>query len=193
MPDGLPRLPDRGLNNPGLHGIITLANLVTFARLCAVPIAVWLALRDRMQAVFWLVLCASLSDALDGWLARRRGPTRLGAVLDPMADKALLISMVITLAALDVLPDFVAILVVFRDLLIVGGVLALLLSGHPVTIRPLRISKLNTGLQLALVAAALLSSAYGVVPPLALAALIWATVATTLASGAAYVWKVARA
>ena len=186
-----PRMPD-GLSRPQAGSIVTLPNLITFARLCAVPVAVWLALRDQMQLVFWLFILAGLSDALDGWLARRLGPSRLGAVLDPMADKALLICMFITLAATNVLPDFIAILVVFRDLLIVGGLLALTLTGHAVAIQPLRISKINTGMQLVLVAVALLMSGYELSAPAVMTILIWATVASTVLSGAAYVWKVAK-
>jgi cardiolipin synthase len=185
-------MPD-GFSPPASGGIVNLPNLITFARLCAVPVAIWLALRGQMQLVFWLFVLAGLSDALDGWLARRRGGSALGAMLGPLADKALLVSMVITLAAIDVLPDFVAILVVFRDILIVGGVVALAVSGHRVAIRPLRISKVNTGLQLLLVASALFMTGYEIRAPLIMAALIWVTVASTFMSGAAYVWKVAHA
>ena len=81
---------------------------------------------------------------MDGWLARRYGGNAIGALMDPVADKALLVTMYITLAVVGVLPDWLAILVVFRDVLIVGGVVVLAVLGHAVTIRPLYISKLNT-------------------------------------------------
>ena len=74
-------------------------------------------------------------------------------MLDPVADKALLVSVYVTLAAIGVLPDWLAILVVFRDLVIVGGVLMLWVLGQPPAIRPLLVSKLNTALQIALVGA----------------------------------------
>jgi cardiolipin synthase (CMP-forming) len=90
------------------------------------------------------------------------------------------------------LPDWLAILVVFRDLMIVGGVIVLGLLGQPVTIRPLRISKLNTVLQIVLVAMTLLLAGFGLSVPLVTLALTWAVAATTLASGAAYVWVTAR-
>ncbi len=93
---------------------------------------------------------------MDGWLARRRGTSYVGALLDPVADKALLVTMYVTLAAVHVLPDWLAILVVFRDVVIVGGVVVLALLGQPLVIRPLMISKLNTVLQIVLVALALL-------------------------------------
>jgi cardiolipin synthase len=176
----------------GGNSLVNLPNLITFARLCAVPVAVWLVLRAEFLAGFWLFAAAGASDALDGWLARRRGPTRLGAAMDPAADKALLVSMYVTLAAMHVLPDWLAILVVFRDVLIVGGVLVLMLSGHKVAFRPLLLSRANTGLQIVLVAVALLLAGLRMPMPWLLWGLIWLVAASTLASGAAYVWKAAR-
>src|SRR5690242_16756340 len=126
MPDGTKPPPALG------SATFTVANFITFLRLCAVPVAVWLVLRGQFLAAFWLFTAAGASDALDGWLARRHGPTRLGGILDPIADKALLVSMFVTLAVVHVLPDWLAILVVFRDVVIVGGVLALSVLGQPV-------------------------------------------------------------
>ncbi len=192
-----------GLVPPGIKtggrnaGLMTLPNMISFARLCAVPLAVWLVLQQMMEAAFGLFVLAGLSDAVDGWLARRQGGgNKVGAVLDPIADKALMVSMYVTLAAIHVLPDWLAILIVFRDVLIVGGVIMLFLLGHPPAIHPLRISKLNTLLQIALVAFALLLSFARAVPEpaarLVLDGLIWAVTACTLASGASYVWNAAR-
>ena len=117
----------------------------------------------------------------------------VGTVLDPIADKLLLVSMYITLAAVRLLPDWLAILVVFRDIIIVGGVLLLGVAGQKVAIKPLRISKLNTLLQLLLVGLTLGLAALGLAQPVAMLALAWAVAASTLASGAAYVWTGARA
>ena len=188
MPDGLTQLG----RAPPTRTIVNLANAISFARLCAVPLAVWLVLRHELKAACALFAIAGVSDAIDGWIARRRGGSALGALLDPMADKALLISMFVTLAAIGVLPDWIAILVVFRDVVIVGGVLMLWLTSAPVRIRPLAISKLNTALQLVLVGLALLSAGFGLQIPYLLPALAWAVAATTLGSGAAYVWRAAR-
>jgi cardiolipin synthase len=166
-------------------GMVNLPNAITLARLCIVPAAVWLVLHERDLAAFWLFVIAGLSDAVDGWLARRRGSSTLGALLDPMADKALLVSMYVALAAMQVLPDWLAMLVVFRDVAIVGGVLGLTVLGQRVTIRPLRVSKLNTVLQIVLVATALLQAGLGL-PAALLVPLVWLVAASTLASGAAY-------
>lgn len=172
--------------------LFTLPNMITFGRLCAVPLAFWALLQHRMDVAFIIFVLAGLSDALDGWLARRRGGNLLGALMDPVADKALLVTMYISLAAVDVLPDWLAILVVFRDLLIVGGILLMAVLGHEVTIQPLYVSKLNTALQIVLVAASLLHSGFGLGNPVVTFILIWCVAGTTLVSGAAYVWNVAR-
>ncbi|MGG5887833.1 CDP-alcohol phosphatidyltransferase family protein [Falsiroseomonas sp. HC035] len=185
-----------GKPSSGSHvdaGPFTLPNAITFARLCAVPGAIWLMLQHRLDLAFWVFVAAGLSDGIDGWLARiRNSRSALGALMDPVADKALLVSVYVTLAALGVLPDWLAILVVFRDLLIVGGVLVLYLLGQPPIIEPLWISKLNTALQIALAAGALLLSGYRLDADAALQIGIWLVTATTLASGAAYVVQAAR-
>ena len=190
MPDDARGLRS-GLETYGGAQVVNVANVITLGRLCIVPASVWLVLQNQTMLAFWLFIAAGASDAVDGWLARRRGPTAVGALLDPVADKALLVSMYVTLAAIHVLPDWLAILVVFRDLVIVGGVLALSVLGMPVEIRPLMVSKLNTVLQITLVAGALLHAGLGVSTPL-LPMLVWLTTASTLASGAAYVAQAAR-
>lgn len=187
MPDG----SHIGRNTPPM--LLTLPNVVTFGRLCAVPMAVWAVMEHRFALAFYLFLAAGLSDAVDGWLARRNGGgNTVGALLDPVADKALLVSMYVTLAAVDVLPDWLAILVVFRDIVIVGGVVVLSLLGQSVMIRPLYISKLNTVLQIALVAVALLLAGFDLTAPMFVVALGWVVASTTLASGASYVWVTVR-
>ena len=173
--------------------LLTLPNVITFARLCAVPVAVWGVMEHRFALAFYLFLAAGLSDAVDGWLARRNGGgNTVGALLDPVADKALLVTMYITLAAVDILPNWLAILVVFRDMVIVGGIVVLSLLGHSVLIRPLYVSKLNTVFQILLVAAALFVTGFSLTAPVVLEALTWLVAATTLASGASYVWVTVR-
>lgn len=180
--------------------LTTLPNAITFVRLCAVPATIWLIIQGRFDLAFLLFLGAGLSDALDGWLARvLDARSSLGAVLDPVADKALLMSSYVALAATGVLPDWLAILVVFRDLLIVGGVVMLRMMGMPPRISPSRLSKANTALQILLVAVALFLRGWpgaalpGDIPlaPL-LAVLVPLVAASTLLSGGAYVLAVAR-
>jgi cardiolipin synthase len=180
-------MPDQGFGNTPSSALLTLPNIISFARLCAVPLAVWLVLHAQYTGAFALFLAAGISDAIDGWLARRRGGTVLGAALDPLADKTLMIGMYVTLAATGQLPDWLAIIVVFRDLLIVGGVLLLWLTGHNTAIHPLRISKVNTGLQIGLVALVLGLDAAGLVLEPLRTGMIALVAASTLLSGAAYV------
>jgi cardiolipin synthase len=186
MPDGSP------VERRTTTSLVNLPNIITFGRLCAVPLAFWLVLVRRIDDAFLLFVAAGLSDALDGWLARRYGGNAIGALMDPVADKALLVTMYITLATIGVLPDWLAILVVFRDLLIVGGVVVLAGLGHAVTIRPLYISKLNTVLQILLIAMSLLQGGFGLGVPRLANMLTWCVAVTTLTSGAAYVWNTAR-
>jgi cardiolipin synthase len=188
MPDGTRLGKDAARN-----ALLTLPNAITFGRLCAVPLAVWLVLHGHLAWAFGLFVLAGVSDAVDGWLARRGGASAIGAVLDPVADKALLVTMYVTLAAVNIVPDWLAILVVFRDVVIVGGILVLALIGHPMALRAIWISKLNTALQIVLIAAALFLAGFAVSAPVAMTVLVWLVAATTLGSGAAYVWKAAGA
>jgi len=180
-------------DHAGAAVLFTLPNAITFARLCAVPAAVWLVLQRRLDLAFWVFVAAGLSDAVDGWLARvRNARSTLGAILDPVADKTLLVAIYVTLAAVGVLPDWLAILVVFRDLLIVGGVIVLHLLGQPPAIKPILLSKANTAMQIALAAGALFFAGFRIPAGPLLDILVAATAATTIASGAAYVWRAAR-
>jgi cardiolipin synthase len=192
-PDG----PARPAAQPGgaaaEAAVFTLPNAITFARLCAVPATIWLVLQHRLDLAFWMFLAAGISDGVDGWLARvRNARSRLGAILDPIADKALLVSIYVTLAAIGVLPDWLAILVVFRDLVIVGGVIVLYLAGQPPSIQPILLSKANTVLQIALAALALLVAGFALPAGGLVEALVWLVAASTFASGAVYVWNTAR-
>ena len=185
MPDGTE------LKQGATAGLFTAPNLITFGRLCAVPLAFWLVVERRLDAAFYLFVLAGMSDAVDGWLARRFGGNSIGALLDPVADKALLVTMYVTLAVVQELPDWLAILVVFRDLLIVGGVIILGVLGQPVVIQPLYVSKLNTLLQIVLIAMTLFLEGFRLMAPALIDVLVWLVALSTLVSGAAYVWVAA--
>jgi len=188
-----PRRPPAPASVDVEAGLFTLPNLITFARLCAVPAAVWLMLQHRLDQAFLVFVGAGLSDAVDGWLARvRNARSTLGALLDPVADKALLVSVYVTLAAIGVLPDWLAIMVVFRDVLIVGGLLLLWVLGVPTRIKPLLISKANTAAQITLAALVLMLKGFDLSAPMLLEAMIWLVAFTTFASGVAYVLQAAR-
>jgi cardiolipin synthase len=168
--------------------IVTIPNLITLVRLVIVPATVWALIAGYYGWAFWLFVAAGAGDALDGIIARQFGMvSRLGSFIDPMADKTLLISIYVTLAALLHLPAWIAIMVVSRDLLIVAGVILALFLGWPMEMRPLAISKVNTLAQIVLAAVVLADLAFApdlgwLRPPLTLlvAALIIASAAAYL-------------
>ncbi|HKT20685.1 MAG TPA: CDP-alcohol phosphatidyltransferase family protein [Stellaceae bacterium] len=166
---------------------MNLANLVTLARLFAVPVVVWLILSDNFAATFWVFVAASISDAIDGYIAKRFDQrTDFGALADPIADKTLIVTLFVTLGIAGRLPNWLVIMVVFRDFLIIGGFLLAVALAQPVNWRPLFISKLNTTLQLILIAVALAESAFGFNSDGVILALIYLVAATTIVSGGGY-------
>jgi cardiolipin synthase len=166
---------------------VSLPNLISIARLLAVPFAVYLILQGAYAAAFWLFVAAGISDAVDGFLAKRFDmQSALGGYLDPLADKALLVSVYIALGHEGHIATWLVILVVFRDLLIIGGVMLIFLVNGGIAARPLLVSKINTAAQIALVAVVL--AGLGIDPDVMAAAqaLTWLVAATTLISGGSY-------
>lgn len=128
---------------------MNLPNLITVARILLVPVVVWAIASGEMLAAFLLFAAAGVSDAVDGFLAKRFGQTsELGAILDPLADKALIVSIYVSLGVVAAIPGWVAILVVSRDILIVGAFLLSWVIGRPLVVKPLLVSKLNTAAQI---------------------------------------------
>jgi cardiolipin synthase len=166
---------------------MSFANLVTLARLLAVPVVVWLILGGEYPATFWVFTAASVSDAIDGYVAKRFDQrSALGALLDPIADKTLIVSVFITLGIAGHLPNWLVIIVVFRDLLIIGGFLLAAALTQPINWRPLFVSKLNTALQLVLIVALLAQLAFRFDAHGTVTALIYLVGATTILSGGGY-------
>lgn len=167
-----------------------LPNLITLARLFSVPGMVYFLLLGQMAAAFWIFVLAGLSDALDGLIAKRwHCVTTLGTYLDPLADKVLLVAAFVTLGLQGHLPLWLVILVVTRDLMIVGGALLYQQITRNLRLHPLPVSKLNTGVQILLIAVVLAQPALGLTLPAGgEELLVWLAGATTLASGFAYVF-----
>ncbi len=135
---------------------LSLPNLITMARILCVPLIVWMITAGHTLPAFLLFLAAGVSDAIDGFLAKRFNmATELGALLDPLADKALIVSIYVALGFTDALPRWLVILVVSRDILIVGGFLLAMLIDRPMPVRPHPVSKLNTVAQIVLAATVL--------------------------------------
>ena len=130
---------------------MSIPNLITLARMMMVPIVVYLIITGEAQAAFWLFILAGASDAVDGFIAKQfNQATMLGAYLDPLADKLLLISIYVTLGVIEAFPIWLVILVVSRDILIVLAFLVSWMIGSPPKVRPLPVSKANTAAQIIL-------------------------------------------
>ena len=168
--------------------IANLPNLITLARLLMTPVAVLMIVSQRFVEAFVIFVAAGLSDAVDGFVAKRFDlRSELGSYLDPLADKALLISMYVALAAIGAAPPALAILVVSRDLMILFAVLVSWLLLNPVAIRPVWISKFNTVAQIAFAAFVLGCKAYGYDASTVQQGLALIVAASTLASAGVYV------
>ncbi len=167
---------------------MTLPNMISLARLLSVPVNVWLILIDQWRLALVIFCLAGLSDAVDGFLAKRFGmESQLGQYLDPIADKALLVSIYIVLGVQQNLPLWLVILVVSRDILIIGGLFLLFIFDQPYEPRPFLLSKINTATQIILAATVIAIPAFALDPsPFYLQLLILAVVVTTVVSGTEY-------
>ena len=167
---------------------MSIPNLVTLARILSVPVMIWAIVTGWMLAAFLLFLAAGISDAIDGYLAKRFGMTsELGAYLDPLADKALIVSIYVTLGIEGDIPRWLVILVVSRDVMIVGAVILSWLVDKPVPMKPLLVSKLNTVAQIVFAGLVLGSLGLGFAADRLIAVVMGAVALLTLASIAAYV------
>ena len=135
---------------------MNLANFISLGRLLLVPVAVWLIISDAYGAAFLVFIVAGISDGIDGYLARHHGmSTELGAYLDPLADKALLVSVYATLGFLREIPAWLVILVISRDVLIVIAVVVSWLVNQPMRMAPLKVGKWATAAHIVFVVAVL--------------------------------------
>ena len=169
--------------------MIYIPNLLTLIRIGLVPWVVVLLQQQEFGFALSVFIIAGLTDALDGYIAKRfNAQTFLGAVLDPVADKALLVSTYIMLAVMELIPFWLVVAVVFRDLVIVGGYLLMLLLFESVKIAPLFISKVNTFLQIAYIVLVLGALAWPLDLSLFLPVLNYSVLTTCILSGLAYVF-----
>ena len=176
------------MSRNNFHNLLaSVPNLITVARLLAVPLMVWLILTEELGWAFWLFVAAGISDGVDGYIAKRfKVESVVGSYLDPIADKVMLVCVYVTLGIQDHIDLWLVILIVFRDALIVGGALLSQLLERPVRMKPLFISKVNTVAQIVLAAVVLaeLGLQFGALPLEMVIEIVVA--ATTVASGAVY-------
>ena len=150
----------RARTQPGRS--LSIPNLITLGRILLVPVVVWSIISGEMLASFSLFLVAGISDAVDGFLAKRfHMASELGAYLDPLADKALLVSIYVALGISKALPISLVILVVSRDIMIISGFMLSWLVNKPMPVRPHPVSKLNTVMQILLAAFVLAERSFG--------------------------------
>ena len=170
-----------------------IPNIITLFRFLLVPPVVLLLLDERFGLALLLFGVAGFSDALDGYLAKRfNWSSRLGALLDPLADKLLLVSSFITLGWLNQIPLWLVGVVILRDLVIVSGALVYHYRIERLEAEPSMVSKLNTFTQILLVLAVMFSAAVQALPYLWMDVLLYSVLVTTLWSGIDYVWRWSR-
>ena len=167
---------------------MSIPNLITLGRILLVPVVVWAITAGEMRVAFVLFLAAGITDAVDGFLAKRFGmATELGAYLDPLADKAMLVSIYVALGITDAVPRWLVILVVSRDIMIVSAVILSWLVDKPVPLKPLAVSKLNTVAQISLACVVMAALGFEFDASLAVMALTAVVTALTLLSIGFYV------
>ncbi len=172
---------------------MNIPNTISLGRIFIVPMCVWLILREAIAPAFWLFMAAAISDAVDGFIAKRFNcVTKLGGYLDAIADKTLLVSIFVSLGVQGYLPLWLVILVVFRDLLIVCGAALYQTMTQALSMEPLMISKVNTTAQLVLAVSVLGNTAFQLSLGSMLDLGILVVAATTFLSGAVYVWEWSR-
>lgn len=164
-----------------------IPNIISLARVFLAPVIIWLIISGDLISAFMAFVLAGVSDAIDGFLAKRfHWQSELGSYLDPLADKFLLVSIFIALGIKGALPSWLAIAVVTRDLLIVIGVMLAWVLGKPLKMRPFWVSKANTTAQIALAAVVLADEAFSLnIAPLR-SAFVWTVAVLTVASLGAY-------
>lgn len=169
--------------------MLNLPNFISVARIILVPLFIILAINQDFGWALLIFVVAAMSDAVDGLLARLlQQRTVLGSYLDPAADKLLTASAYVILAILNILPGWLAVIVVSRDVIIILGIMILFLTSHTLEIRPSVASKLTTILQFSAVVSSLVSK-YAFQVPFLNDFLIWGTAGATVISGLQYIGR----
>ena len=166
---------------------MSVPNLITLFRILLVPLTIWLIVTGQYLPAFLVFVIAGISDGIDGFVAKKFNQvTELGAYLDPLADKLLLVSIYVALGTLELMPPLLVITVVSRDVMIIGAVILSWVLDKPVKVHPLWISKINTTVQIAFAGFVLAGLGLDVDIGVYLLPGSFIVGALTVASGAAY-------
>jgi cardiolipin synthase len=169
--------------------VFSVPNLLTLARLVLVPVVAYFLIRQDYEVALPIFLVAALTDFADGYIARRfKLTSRLGAALDPIADKLSMLVTTVALAWLGLMPIWLAVAIVARDIVIVAGALAYRVAIGPLEVTPTRLSKINTFLEFALLLLVMAGAAQWIDVDAWMPTAFLAVFATVIASGAQYVW-----
>ena len=167
---------------------MNVPNFLTILRILAIPVFVICLLYGRFLTALLVFIGAGITDGLDGWIARvyhQRTPT--GAYLDPIADKLMMTAAFIVLAVLDLIPQWLTVIVVTRDVIIALGILLLFLTSRPAEIKPLFIGKTTTVFQIVTIAVALVAPS-SIFMQDTLRYIIWITAVLTCITGLQYIY-----
>ena len=128
---------------------MNIANIITIIRLLFTPFIIWLILSGYYKTSFIFFILSGLSDAIDGFIAKKFDQmTVLGSYLDPLADKILIVSSILVLGFIGIIPSWLLILIVSRDLAILGAVVISWIMESDLKIDPIFSSKINTFFQI---------------------------------------------
>ena len=165
-----------------------LPNAISIMRIVLVAPILWYIVDGQYDLALLLFFVAGFSDGVDGYLAKRFDwHTRIGALLDPIADKLLVGGTFITMVFTGLVPIWLAVLVILRDVVIIGGAVAYNWLVRPVEGEPTRVSKLNTALQLLFVVFVLSNAGFGWPDEIAITLIGAGVLVTIIVSGIDYV------
>lgn len=168
--------------------VLNIPNIITFIRIVIIPVFVTTMIYRRYDYALFLFIAAAVSDTLDGLLARvTKQKTKIGAFLDPLADKLLLVTSFILFSVYDWIPLWLTIAVISRDMIVILGWILLYLTSHTTKIEPSLIGKAAIASQLILIAYTLLSINLNIPPSYGW--MLWTVAALTVVSGLQYIYR----
>jgi cardiolipin synthase (CMP-forming) len=166
---------------------MNLPNLLSLTRILLIPFFIILIMNQRFGWALFLFAIAGFTDGIDGLIARlTHQRTELGAYLDPIADKILISSSFVTLAIIQIVPSWLAVLVIARDVLIILGILMMILTNHRYTMQPTVLSKITTFFQISTILLALMARC-DLTPPLLSKVAVYGAALFTVLSGSHYI------